>query len=536
MIEHVDRVPTKPNRYAVYDEDHNFLRYEYHERADEPVQAGNPFNKALQDEFLAASGTTSGTASALTLAQPGFVLSDGATARCVLHIDTALSFTLNVGGTGGKQVLDVTGRNVGRTINKGSVITLCYSIEKNAYVLQSGILDPYEVGDYIYTKRTDVPTNWVYLNGAWHSVYTMPELSGALSFQPISPYTTSIVQNPVPSGISICGGYAFFGTVYSTSRQIYRRPISSDNRDAGFSLVYNFTGSSASASPQYAPRDFIYNSVTGDYSFLLDSYIYYSSDAFATERASITVTPAPVTIEYNNGRVWRADSTGLYYTASVRTNSWTLALAGDMRSLSVVNGRLIACVYGYVASKYSLVWSDDNGQAWTYSSASGGATLASYKLIGVDGALYAVATNGRYASAPSYAYKVTSLEGMTLEAISFPATGHNVDSLCETDLGYFVFTGIGTSNAVNFRISVQLKADNPRFTPSNAALWKPTSTGKFSDGTPVGRLVSFPLSTFCMFSKADSSYAVVVGAEYWQYALPTVTVPGAYAYLKYKEV
>ena len=42
----LDRVPTKPNRYAVYDDAHNFLRYEYHERADEPTQEGSAINKA----------------------------------------------------------------------------------------------------------------------------------------------------------------------------------------------------------------------------------------------------------------------------------------------------------------------------------------------------------------------------------------------------------------------------------------------------------------------------------------------------------
>ena len=29
-----DRIPTKPNRYAVYDDTHTFVGYEYHERAD----------------------------------------------------------------------------------------------------------------------------------------------------------------------------------------------------------------------------------------------------------------------------------------------------------------------------------------------------------------------------------------------------------------------------------------------------------------------------------------------------------------------
>ena len=56
----VDRAPTKPNRYAVYDENHNFIRYEYHERADEPTQAGDALNKAnlLPDTVATALGLT----------------------------------------------------------------------------------------------------------------------------------------------------------------------------------------------------------------------------------------------------------------------------------------------------------------------------------------------------------------------------------------------------------------------------------------------------------------------------------------------
>lgn len=56
----LDRQPTKPNRYAVYDDAHNFLRYEYHERADEPTEKGDPLNKAnlLPDEVVTALGLT----------------------------------------------------------------------------------------------------------------------------------------------------------------------------------------------------------------------------------------------------------------------------------------------------------------------------------------------------------------------------------------------------------------------------------------------------------------------------------------------
>lgn len=55
-----DRAPTKPNRYAVYDDAHNFIRYEYHERADEPTQAGDALNKAnlLPDAVATALGLT----------------------------------------------------------------------------------------------------------------------------------------------------------------------------------------------------------------------------------------------------------------------------------------------------------------------------------------------------------------------------------------------------------------------------------------------------------------------------------------------
>lgn len=55
-----DRIPTKPNRYAVYDDAHNFLRYEYHERADEPTQVGSAINKAnlLPDDVASALGLT----------------------------------------------------------------------------------------------------------------------------------------------------------------------------------------------------------------------------------------------------------------------------------------------------------------------------------------------------------------------------------------------------------------------------------------------------------------------------------------------
>ena len=59
-----DRVPAKPNRFAVYDDNHNFLRHEYHERADEPTEPGNPLNKSffMPDTLATKLGLASATA------------------------------------------------------------------------------------------------------------------------------------------------------------------------------------------------------------------------------------------------------------------------------------------------------------------------------------------------------------------------------------------------------------------------------------------------------------------------------------------
>lgn len=53
-----DRIPTKPNRYAVYDDAHNFVRYEYHVRADEPTISGSALDKdnILPDNLATSLG------------------------------------------------------------------------------------------------------------------------------------------------------------------------------------------------------------------------------------------------------------------------------------------------------------------------------------------------------------------------------------------------------------------------------------------------------------------------------------------------
>lgn len=59
----LDRVPTKPNRYAVYDDSHTLKCYEYHERADDPTTEGTTLSKAnlLPDAVAAAINALMGS-------------------------------------------------------------------------------------------------------------------------------------------------------------------------------------------------------------------------------------------------------------------------------------------------------------------------------------------------------------------------------------------------------------------------------------------------------------------------------------------
>lgn len=80
------------------------------------VEQGTTFDKNYMDEVLAATGTTAGTATALTLAQANFVLKIGVKVRFMLHtsIPQGTNCTLNVNGTG-----NITLINAGGTIAEG---------------------------------------------------------------------------------------------------------------------------------------------------------------------------------------------------------------------------------------------------------------------------------------------------------------------------------------------------------------------------------------------------------------------------------
>ena len=134
MRDHRNRVPTRPGRVLITPESGTAF-YGTITRADEPTDAGCPIDKVTLDEFLAASGVTSGSASALVLSQAGFQLADGAVIRFRLHVDSGATPTINVNGTGAKKLMATKYKPM-KTTFAGTWVTAIYSSTFGFFVLQ----------------------------------------------------------------------------------------------------------------------------------------------------------------------------------------------------------------------------------------------------------------------------------------------------------------------------------------------------------------------------------------------------------------
>ena len=141
MRDHRNRVPTRPGRVLITPESGTAF-YGTITRADEPTDAGCPIDKVTLDEFLAASGVTSGSASALVLSQAGFQLADGAVIRFRLHVDSGATPTINVNGTGAKKLMATKYKPM-KTTFAGTWVTAIYSSTFGFFVLQgsAGLVD-----------------------------------------------------------------------------------------------------------------------------------------------------------------------------------------------------------------------------------------------------------------------------------------------------------------------------------------------------------------------------------------------------------
>lgn len=136
MIEHKNRVPGtgKANRKLITPEGGGAPYYAKVEFADDPTDTGQAVNKSVLDELLAASGDAGGTADAITLAQAGFSLVDGATARVKLTNGMNKGATLNIASSGEHPVVDGQGKPVKAAA--GAWITVVYNSTTTNFVLQ----------------------------------------------------------------------------------------------------------------------------------------------------------------------------------------------------------------------------------------------------------------------------------------------------------------------------------------------------------------------------------------------------------------
>lgn len=112
------------------------------------LQHGMPINKIAMDECLAASGETTGTSTEYLLAQPGFMLTDGATVRFKLHVDSGATPTLNINGTGAKALMQNKYKPMKAGISAGLWLTAVYSSTLGFFVLQgSGTISNLKFGN-----------------------------------------------------------------------------------------------------------------------------------------------------------------------------------------------------------------------------------------------------------------------------------------------------------------------------------------------------------------------------------------------------
>lgn len=132
----LDRVPKNPNRVKITPESGTSY-YATITRADNPTQEGTPLNKALFDNVIAAYGTTAGTSTAYTLAgDGGFTLTDGATIKFKLHVDSGATPTINVNNTGAKAIMQNKYKPMKASTPAGTWLTATYSSTFGFFVLQ----------------------------------------------------------------------------------------------------------------------------------------------------------------------------------------------------------------------------------------------------------------------------------------------------------------------------------------------------------------------------------------------------------------
>ena len=88
------------------------------------------------------TGPTAGSATAFTMAAPGYVLEDGAMVQFRLHTAPATNATLNVNGTGAKPIISQQNRPL-MAVTSNMWVSAIYGASKGAYIIQGDGSDNY---------------------------------------------------------------------------------------------------------------------------------------------------------------------------------------------------------------------------------------------------------------------------------------------------------------------------------------------------------------------------------------------------------
>lgn len=280
-------------------------------------QEGTAIDKALLDEFLAASGVTAGTATAYTLAQAGYSLSDGNSVRFRLHTPSGENASLNINATGAKPLQDTMGNPIPAGIPAGAWLSAIYSASKEAYCVLGSSNDD-KIGDIKETMRTDLGEEWLYCNG---DVVPQEEYTG---LHAILPYNAEWRTVPQAQGYS------------------YVKAIDTNRYWMFHNIKYNHYRYKTS---DYANKKvLIYDSFTGEYTEVPcpatgAAYESISGMVFDGTRFVMCVTASEKTLFYTSSNLtaWT-----LAYTYTTGTTSYG---AYDMTYDGVA---YVVVFYGYV--------------------------------------------------------------------------------------------------------------------------------------------------------------------------------------------
>lgn len=214
--------------------------------------------------ILAATGTTSGTGSVLSLVQSGFVLFDNACARIKLHADILDNATLNINSTGAKPIYMNDNSRIKKGAKAGSFLNLAYNSALGRWYL----LDT--VSDRTDTNVCKVQVNVTSYNGTNISGRTIKFVSDSdrttyqtsstgtvIAKLPPGSYTVTFEDtisgyfSPAPQTLTAVGGQEYTVNFFMAQRTTLTYGVKIDKNNSNPSTCVTYTDAATGLSPSY---------------------------------------------------------------------------------------------------------------------------------------------------------------------------------------------------------------------------------------------------------------------------------------------